>query len=365
MDQSDIDQPTESSGALRSRRAANWIIVLGLLVALWTPLLYALSAVPQFKLSTLTQIGDAFEGQFPFRVSWRRQYNAVRYWLLRALPVQVVKGKDGWLFYRAEAVHDGHVFDDFLGEVSPSNELIKAWCESLQKRRSWLSGRGIASVFIVVPNKETVYADKLPDELILKRGRTSLDALSDACGDEFIDLRSSLAEARRSHNVYYPRGTHWTSHGAYVGYRAILKELNLEPMPITAFREVQLTIDDSWLMLFGIHSEPSPELDPLEPHLACHKADGECRQVLYPNGPADFSTDPRGSIVVQPDLTLPTAVVFHDSFKLWLASYLGQHFRMTVFVPGPYQAAVVEQYKPDVVIIETVERYMPFKVETP
>jgi hypothetical protein len=344
------------------RGAANWIIVIGVMVGLWAPLLYRPSAVPVNMAPT--QLGKAFEQQFPFRAAWRWQYNFARYWLLRALPIQVVKGEDGWLFYRGEAVDDGHVFDDFLGEVSPNEELVATWCETMAKRRAWLASRAIALASLVVPNKETVYPDKLPDQLGRKRGRSRLDSLMEKCGSELIDIRPALAAGRGPRDLYYPLGTHWTSFGAHIGYRATLRALPIDPIPRAAFQEKLRFDPDSWLLEFGgVIPDLSWELDPIESYPACREIEGRCQRILEPDGPKMLQHEPRGITVTNPDEKLPTAVIFHDSFQMWLAPLLAQHFRTAVFVPGAFQAAFVERYKPDVVIIETVERYLARVVE--
>jgi hypothetical protein len=267
-------------------------------------------------------------------------------------------------------VNDEQVITDFLGQAQPSASTVARWCNTLVGRRRWLASRGAAAVVVIPPNKETVYADMLPDDLARKRGRTRLDALTAVCGDEVVDLRAPLVEARREHPVYYRAGTHWTSQGAYVGYAAILAALaragrELTPIPRAAFVRRPEPNVDSWLPgRYRPAVDNDDGLDPIRAYPACYHAEKGCVPLLVPGWRGKSITDwnaanNRRIVSEQARPDLPSAVVFHDSFTpLWLMPLLAQHFRRVVFVAGPFDPALIEAEHPDVVISEAVERYL-------
>jgi hypothetical protein len=356
------------------RPATGWIIGVAFFAALWFPLLYAPASFPRHELAAgaLTEAGAAFETAFPFRVSARRQFDELRYALFRAWPPQLLEGRDGWIFYRSEVVESTEVMTDFLGRAQPSAATLATWCDTLAARRRWLAAHGAASVVVIAPNKETVYADMLPDDLARKRGRTRLDALAGACGDEIVDLRAPLAAARREHPVYYRGGTHWTTQGAYAAYEAALAALArsgraITPLPRSAFVRSPERNVDSW---FPARYRPAVDnddgLDPVRPYPACYRAakDKACVPWLTPRWePLSLTMwGPENQWRLaseQANADLPTAVVFHDSFMgLWLSGLLAQHFRRVVFAATPFDRALIESERPDVVISEAVERYL-------
>jgi alginate O-acetyltransferase complex protein AlgJ len=344
-------------------------------IILWFPLLYAPAAFPNKELAAglLTKAGGAFEAAFPFRVQARSQFNELKYWLFRTWAPQFLEGRKGWIFYRGEIVNDGQVLNDFLGEIQPTSSTVNTWCSNLAKRHAWLKAHGATSITLIVPNKETIYADMLPDNLSRKRGRTRLDALTSACPDEVLDLREPLSAARRERDVYYSAGTHWASQGAYVGYTAIIDTLvkygwSMTPLPRSAFRErlVDLAADSFVPGWARIPPENELRLDPIEPYPACYQTTQECKPMLFPGWvliqeQAYTRKNYRGLVLVSqhPDSRLPSAVVFHDSFlRFWLQPMLAQHFRRIVFVRYGFDPAVVEEEKPDVVIVQAAERYL-------
>ncbi len=70
-------------------------------------------------------------------------------------------------------------------------------------------------------------------------------------------------------------------------------------------------------------------------------------------------TDQVGRLVTEiDDPSLPRAVVFRDSFVSPLVPFLSEHFRRAVYLwQNDFDAAVVEQEAPDVVIQEIVGRH--------
>jgi hypothetical protein len=62
----------------------------------------------------------------------------------------------------------------------------------------------------------------------------------------------------------------------------------------------------------------------------------------------------------------PTAVIYHDSFMPWMAPFLTDHFRRSLFVWDPVlQLSLIESERPNVVIYETTERVLESLLQLP
>jgi hypothetical protein len=366
---------SESPGSASHKypgRAGKWIVVLAFVAALWVPLLWAPATLPFSELTraSLQEATKSFAAKFPFSKEARREFDIIRYLLLRAVPPQYLVGRQGWVFYRPEVVYgggDGEVLTDYLGELVPSQAVVQTWCDNLRSRRAWLEKRGIVPITIIAPNKMTVYGDYLPYGLASKYGRTRVDALMQNCKDQVIDVRSALSDARTQSEVYYPQGTHWTSFGAYVAYRAIAEKLagsrtEIEPIPLTFFA-TKRHAETADAFYYILRPSPQDELEPRHAFPAWSEASGDHAPLLYPGWepiPRSEWLKPAGQFLVtrSSDENLPTAVVFHDSFaRYWLVGFLAQHFRRAVFVWGPFDPAIVERESPNVIVIESAERY--------
>lgn len=75
-------------------------------------------------------------------------------------------------------------------------------------------------------------------------------------------------------------------------------------------------------------------------------------QAAWAPGPSGA----REAVTIVDDPSLPTAVVFHDSFMPALLPYLSQHFRRVRYVWCHYLQPVVDAERPDIVIHENVSR---------
>ena len=135
-----------------------------------------------------------FDDHFGWR-NWLIRTNAVlsaQVLGISPIPRRVTVGKEGWLFL------NGHSGAHFRGVDPFTTEELEEWRVLLEGRRDWLAARGVDFVFVIAPDKTSVYPEKLPTEM--KRGIQRVDQLleylSEASGLRVIDLRPVLIEAR-------------------------------------------------------------------------------------------------------------------------------------------------------------------------
>jgi hypothetical protein len=152
--------------------------------------------------------------------------------------------------------------------------------------------------------------------------------------------------------VYYRTDTHWNPEGAFAAYLVISATIGkdfpeVKQHEATDFSRVSETISgdlSAMLAMKNILMEESSELEPLF-----------TREAL---------TEDTGNSVVlksrsrQPDL--PRAMIFRDSFFNGLMPFMMEHFREAVVVRAfePDMDWITAE-KPDLVIIEVAERYLP------
>jgi hypothetical protein len=286
----------------------------------------------------------------------------------------VVLGKHGWLFVDSDAS-----IDDHAGKSPFSDEELEAWRRIVEERRDWLAQRGIASLLVVAPNKESIYPEFVPDDRG-PAGRTRLDQLlaylqsrSDAA---VLDLRPALLAAKASENgnIYQRRDTHWNDRGAFAASRAICDALrpsspNLPRAERSQYeaKECSYPPDSAGpdlVGMLGLGSWLTERYAKLEPR-------GPRRAWL---APLQLRPDQlqlkatRATTYEVADSTLPRLVVFGDSFTWTLAPFLAEHFQRSVFICHQWSLdrALVEEEQPQVVVFEVCERFMRhiLKLET-
>jgi hypothetical protein len=301
-----------------------------------------------------------YNDHFGFRyklIDWHNHVR-VRYLGLSSSP-QVCLGKEGWLYFQHEPLGNDAVTDRPF-----TKEELQRWQRMLESRRDWLAERGISYLFVVAPNKESIYPEMLPSGL-RRRGHSSrldqlLAHLQATSRVRVLDLRGPLRTAKAHERVYHVTDSHWNQSGAYVAYYSLVNELaqdfpQLQPMPRSAFAEssVQLPGGDLAKML-GMAEQFSEEHPLLIPRLP-----RQARQVEAGLRLENLPSYLQPTLLVRPEPDLPRAVLFHDSFAQCFTPFLGEHFqRMSCRWLEAYEFDVrlIESEKPDIVIQEIVER---------
>jgi hypothetical protein len=287
---------------------------------------------------------------------------------------QVRVAKEGWLYLDIHSQQP-----DATGLIQPYHGVepftpaqLASWRHAVEYQRDQAERRGARFLFLVAPDKGTIYPEHLSDRMGF-RSPTALDQLSSALAETSVatlDLRPPLRRAKRLGKVYWRTGTHWTDLGAKVVDDEIVRALEpwfaeLAPRPVG---EQRITWHEGpgrglarMLHLQDRYRESHPELKSSRPARAVQLepaavkrslADSAALRESYERAPwTAFETG---------NAALPRAVVVADSFGAALMPYLSEHFERSVFLTrilSPAQRlAVIELERPDVVIEEIVER---------
>jgi len=352
----------------------DWILIALFLAAIWVPLVRmkygpapiqssenrVLAPFPDLSFNRKSLVafpenfGKYFNDHFGFRsdlVRW--QASAKTKYLHVSSSSFVIVGKEDWLF------HDFR--NDASIKTNQSNEpLTKAqldrWRGELLARRDWLAQRGVRFLFVVAPEKQGIYPEYLPDNLPRRDGPSRLDQLiadsKENSGVEILDLRPFLLNAKETRQVYYKTDTHWNTLGAFVSYRAIMENVvklfpKMKPLQESNLVSVKSRYSGDLTRMLGVYDLLSEEVVTFT-----------VRDPLYV---MRYGTP--GSILVlfsdHQNPELPRLLVFGDSFGNMLAPFLSQHFGHAAYTnQNSFDPHRVETEKPNLVIEETVERYL-------
>lgn len=127
--------------------------------------------------------------------------------------LEVVVGKDGWLF----------LSEDFQKKSISSKEWQKV-AEDFARLDSELTPELIV---VLVPNKSTLYSEFLPDRLSSRADGNyqKLAAELEKAGVNFIDLKEYFFDEKSGKELYSKGDTHWNRLGAFLAYGEIMNGL--------------------------------------------------------------------------------------------------------------------------------------------
>ncbi len=285
----------------------------------------------------------------------------------------VTIGKDGWMFLGS--IKPGYTgYGDPMGDVTNinlySDEELKEFAQSLTKIKNWLHKQNIEYVYIIAPNKHTIYFDKLPDYISKKNKYSAVEQLTSYLKTHtditIIDIKEALFKAKKAQQLYYKTDTHWNYYGANIAQFEIMKVIEQKfPGKISAILHPsnQFTISKRSggdLALFANITNLSED-DP-RPIFADNCSKGDI--LTTKNDVKPFSTTCSNKQL--------NALIFRDSYFVALQPYFSRKFKKATFISERINIQSLKKYitieKPNIVIDEIIERthpYLPEKVDLP
>lgn len=296
-----------------------------------------------------------YADHFGFREKLVYWHNYAKYWLGDSAVKSVIIGKKRWLFYASTT--DGDPIGDYRGLTTLNPDKLAAITKLLEAKSELLKKMGIAYIFVIAPNKETIYGEFLPNYLTKISKVTIYDQLIEHVNKNkvtLIDLRPILLKNKPNHQLYYQSDTHWNYFGANIAQYEIAKVIadkfpgKIMPQLAEQF-SVGPMVGDLAKML-GLKT-----IFPETIHfLQLTDCFGNIPQQ-QDDGHKNPSTCHKSNLKV---------LFFGDSFGKGILPYFLKYFEQVNYVGIRPQFADINKYiestKPDLIIEERAERYLQY-----
>lgn len=275
--------------------------------------------------SYMKAFDEYFNDNFGFKSLFVRLANYTDYYIFRkSNNSEVIIGKNDYLYYsRTKNDYD---------RITLSQDKIELIADNLKCVQEELKAKNIEFLFIVGPNKSTIYPEYMPgpgkksglsnyDKLLIELKKRNVN---------YLDLTHLLLKNKESYSMYYKRDTHWNMVAGVLVAQEVLERLNSEGKPRIVSLDKKNRIGDLDLML-GFSGE---------------------EEYLYPN--VDF-----GNIGKK----IPKAIWYHDSFSLNVLPYITPYFDSIIthhYGKEPFNDTFLKDVESTkLVVFEVVERDIP------
>jgi alginate O-acetyltransferase complex protein AlgJ len=268
-------------------------------------------------------------------------------------PTVVLDDRAGWLDYAGD-----RTFEVLRGMAPLDQRALAAWTAYFAKCRDFCTRNGARYLFVLAPNKETVYPDHVPSRFE-RLGPSRLDQISAALPDDlrasFLDLRPVLNDARAADgpgdHLYFEYGTHWNGRGAWTAYQTILQHVRRDFPDARALTDADVVWEatppvdfDSWGPRLY-----QPGVFTVSVHRTSTKGPQRWQQVEGDAARDRFHARNTGA-------TGPRVLVFSDSFGGSLWALFADTFPEVDFVASSVDPELILSEHPDVVVDLRVER---------
>lgn len=311
-------------------------------------------------IATLAQFPIDFEHWFSDRLGMRdlllRAWQTETALALGISPSPgIILGHDGFDYFAgddSERIHRG---------IRPATvSELESWTTSLEAQRDRCRRLGAEFVFVIAPNKQTIYPERWPADRPVV-GPTRLDqfaawlkAKSDV---RFVDLRGPL-ERERAYDreaegdfLYHPLGSHFTWRGGCAAWNATAAACaDIEPAPKRLNRA-----DFAARELPEDHNDSMWDQSYVGDHV--HQRGYALEHVRGPE--PTLTLGPQNEIVASTldDPSLPSVLFVHDSFGPWMLQYaIHSCSRIDAVWTHRVPRELIERFRPRIVIQEATER---------
>jgi hypothetical protein len=276
------------------------------------------------------------------------------------IGADVLVGKDGWLYLSSQ-----EMIPHYLREMTFNDKDLEEWKNLLEHRRDWLQARGIKYLFVVAPDKQSVYPEYLPSWLPTPAKASKIQQLVSYMAEHstvsVLNLGPALIDAKKARVDYYNTDTHWNLFGGYEGQLEVIRTLMrqlpwLQPLPDEEYnwKFTGKKHGGDLSVMSGVPEE-YPEVEAVVP-VPAQKG----FIPLETNHLDEYALYAQRKMWTEYTVNTNatgTAIVFHDSFAEFWKQFLGRHFRKAFYVyQNQWDDSFIEKERPDVVIDEMVER---------
>lgn len=302
----------------------------------------------KWNINFLGELGGYFEEHFTFRQELVAANAMLRGKVLGvSASDQVVVGKDDWLYYAG-------TLDDYLGENIMSEKGLANAVHNIGLMQQYVESRGSKFIITVAPNKNSVYGDNMPSNYLRgkENNRLLLAPLLGQAGIHYVDLYHIF---EGSDEFLYLRGdSHWNNKGALLVCQRLMDALDKE-YDASAYSSYEVRkehIGDLEKMLYSVAVKPEDNVYynrvPIYAYVNdVEDTEADWIETINPNG--------QGSLLM-----------YRDSFGNSMLPFLANEFEYGYFSRLiPYNLTNLDQYHPEYVIVERVERRLSFFAEQP
>ncbi|MBO5702165.1 MAG: hypothetical protein J6S71_06970 [Clostridia bacterium] len=173
---------------------------------------------------------SAFSDTFYLSKEVQNNVIMIDYYLFGRLPTSdVILGEDEFLFPAFDSKSEYSYAADYLGEYKPKGSELDSYYNGINELTKAYRKYGAEVFFIVIPNSQTVYSEKMPEYMGEISNDTRLKSTTrylDKRGiTNYLDLTDALIAAKDQGELYNNTEDSLNSRGAYFAYLAVLELL--------------------------------------------------------------------------------------------------------------------------------------------
>jgi len=315
---------------------------------------------PQFQVKDVSKFIKEYHAYFEKSFAYRNELitlnSFIQYKLFKASsqPQKVLVGGNNWLYPTEEGIVDDvkkmHPFKPSeLNAIINNLKNLQQQCDSLH----------IKLYITVLPNKYTIYPENLPNRFHVSKEISRREQVTESLtsiGINIIDPTNELLKAKKNTEVFYRYDTHWNYQGGFIGYLKLIQTIQkdfpqIRPLNSNDFEnKYKISYNGDLAKLIGMGNILPNNEWLMIPKNGKTFYDGKVTEYISYNSPY------KAVYQETADTSMPTALIFRDSYANMLVPFISENFSRSVFLwTNVVLKEAVKKENPDVIILEVVE----------
>ena len=129
-----------------------------------------------------------------------------------------ILGKNRELFYFEDS---GSNLKQYLGEYRYEESYLQQYADIVQQTDAFVQKYGAKLTYCVIPNKENILVNQMPDDLVQQNSFNCTDQLmkylQNHIQTELLYPKQALQQAAQQYSVWHTCDSHWNEVGGYMG----------------------------------------------------------------------------------------------------------------------------------------------------
>ena len=308
-------------------------------------------------LSFLRNFKSYYKDNFGLRNTLANSYLSFKNEVLNEspLPSKAINGKNDFLFLGNSS---SNVINESLGFSFFTKSELNKIKNNIIERKKWLAKNKIKLYIAIAPNKHVVYQENLPFHYPKKETRKDqlIAFIKSEINFNIIDLGKQFNVKKQSNRLYKKLDSHWNDLGAFYATQTLVsvikKDFDIEELKLVDYKidSIKKNNGDISKMINYkndvnvIKLTPKFKMEVVDLDLPKYYNEQSISESRHKNKSKNFKV-----------------LLFRDSFSSALKPFINNTFGETTFIwSHKFDKELILKEKPDMVIMEYVERYLEF-----
>lgn len=310
---------------------------------------------------------EYFNDYLPFRNELVKLKNLNDIFVFKnIISSDVLLGKAKWLFYQYYDLTEKYIGIEKYNFTEKELEIAK---NNLIHFRDELKKKNIDFIFMVCPDKQSIYFEYMPDYIKRKPTKNDTDIFVEYIKNntdiKVVYPKEKLLKYKDKYQLYYKYDTHWNNLGAYIGYSELMKSLNIYVDNIDNVNIKSLNRNEISNFAGIYHYNDLAYLLSLS-KIKYYNDDKTYIISNYITKNYDtnyFISWNNFSFNSKSYKSKNNIMIIRDSFTMNMLDYIVTEFKQSEFIlTDSFRNEDILKYNPDIVVFETLERYLKDRI---